>query len=206
MLFYPAVAELVDLIDQSVEELAVVRNDDHRAVVFLQGVFEDVLRAHVHVVGRLVEYQQVVGLEHQPCHRQPGPLAARKHLHLLVDVFAAEQECPENVAQFCPYVAYRDAVQRVENCEVAVHQVVLVLRIVADMYVVSDAYHSARGFALADHEPGEGRLAFPVAADERHFFSPFDGEGRIRKDVLFPETLAGLFRLDDHLSRARAEI
>ena len=69
MLFYPAVAELVDLIDQSVEELAVVRNDDHRAVVFLQGVFEDVFRAHVHVVGRLVEYQQVVGLEHQPCHR-----------------------------------------------------------------------------------------------------------------------------------------
>lgn len=109
-----SVAELVDPFDESVEKLAIVRNDDHRAVVLFDGVFQDVLRAHVHVVRRLVEHEQVIRLEHQSRHGQPGPLSSRQHAHLLVDLFAPEQERSEDVAQSRADVAdsYRSSVSK----------------------------------------------------------------------------------------------
>lgn len=89
----------MNLLHHAVEEFAVVRHDDDRAVVLHDGILEDVLRTHVHVVGRLVQYQQVARFEHHAGHGQTCPLAARKHLDLFVDILAAEQERPEDIAQ-----------------------------------------------------------------------------------------------------------
>ena len=59
---FPA-AKGVDLADETVEELAVVAYDDGCAVEGSDGFLQHVLRGHVEVVGRLVEYQQVHWLQ-----------------------------------------------------------------------------------------------------------------------------------------------
>ena len=94
MLLDAAVPEFVHPFYQTVQELPVVRNHNDRSVVPLYRILQNIFRPHIHVVGRLVEYQQVVGLEHQPGHRQPGPLTARQDPNLLVDVLTPKQERP----------------------------------------------------------------------------------------------------------------
>ena len=102
-----AVAELIDLVNQPVEEVPVVGDYDKSAVVTDQGLLEYVLGEYVHVVGRLVQRQEVVGVEHQLGHSQSGPLSAAQHGDLLVYILAFEEEGGEYVAQFGTYVADR---------------------------------------------------------------------------------------------------
>ena len=54
-----------DDVGDAVEHVAVVRDEDERAGVFEQRLFEDLERGDVEVVGGFVEQQQVGGLEHQ---------------------------------------------------------------------------------------------------------------------------------------------
>ena len=202
ILLHPAVAELVDLLDHAVEEFAVVRHHDHRAVVLHNGVLEDVLRAHVHVVRRLVQHQQVARFEHHAGHRQTRPLAAREDLDLLVDVLAAEQERPQNVAQAGPDVAHGHTVQRVVDREIAVHQIVLILGVIADIDVRPEAHRPFGGRQLADQHACEGRLALAVAAHQRDPVALLDDEIRAAEDMFLAERHAGLADLRDDLPRA----
>ena len=61
-----------------VEEVAIVRDRDDRAFVFLEEVLEPGDRLGVEMVGRLVEQQQVRRLQQQPAQRDAAPLAARE--------------------------------------------------------------------------------------------------------------------------------
>ena len=65
MFFYFLVTEFVDLVDESGEEITVMRHDDQGAIELFQGIFQDVLGTEVEMVGRLVENQQVHGREQQ---------------------------------------------------------------------------------------------------------------------------------------------
>ena len=63
VLAHLAAAELIDLADQPVEEVAVVADEYDSAVEIAQGCLEDVLGLHVEVVGRLVENEEVARLQ-----------------------------------------------------------------------------------------------------------------------------------------------
>ena len=63
MFLYFLVTEFVDLVDESGEEITVMRHDDQGAIELFQGIFQDVLGTEVEMVGRLVENQQVHGRE-----------------------------------------------------------------------------------------------------------------------------------------------
>ena len=67
-------------------------DDDDRARRVAQERLERLARRDVEVVGRLVEQQQVGGLEAQQRQLQARPLAAGQLLDRLEDVLAAEQE------------------------------------------------------------------------------------------------------------------
>ena len=69
-------------------------------VIFLECLLQDVLRADVHVVGRLIKRQKVVGLEHQLCHRKTSPLTSAEHGHLLVYVLPLEKEGGKYIPEF----------------------------------------------------------------------------------------------------------
>ena len=164
------VAKDVDAVDQSVEEVAVVAHDDCRAVEVVDCVFQHVLRLHVEVVGRFVEYEQIDGLEQQLYHSQSATFPARQHFHILVACFASEHEGPEQVAHLGSHVAGRHAVDGVKHCDVAVEQLCLVLCEIAYLHVLRYLQ-----FAIEWYLPHDAfhqcRFSFAVVAHECHFLS-----------------------------------
>ena len=87
--------------DQPVEEIAVVADQQQRALVFGQHVLQQVERVHVEVVGRLVQHDQVAGLGEQLGQHQARALAAGQQAHRHGRLPLVEQE----VAQVADDVA-----------------------------------------------------------------------------------------------------
>ena len=75
-----------------VDEVTVVRDKDHRAGEILQRVQQDILGAHVEVVGGLVEQHEVAGLEQHAGQRVAIALAAREHADLLEHIVAGKEK------------------------------------------------------------------------------------------------------------------
>ena len=76
--------EFVDFCHQAIQELAVMADDDDRAVKGKDSFLEHIFRAHVKVVGRLVEDKEVHRLQQQAYHGQSATFSARKHLHFFL--------------------------------------------------------------------------------------------------------------------------
>ena len=93
-----AVREHDQQIDDAVEEVAVVADDDRRALELLQRLFQRVAGPEVEVVGRLVEDQHVGAVDGELRERRPAPLAAGELLHRLLDDLAVQAEAAEQVA------------------------------------------------------------------------------------------------------------
>ncbi len=203
VLLHAAVAKLVDLVDHAVQELAVVRDDNHRTVVFQDGALQNIFRAHVHVVRRLVEHEQVARFEHHARHGQTRPLAAREYLHLLVDILAAEEEGAQNIAQAGADIPHSHPIERVVDREIALHQVVLVLGVVADVDVGAEADRPLGGGQLPDDHACQRGLALAVAPDECDAVALLDRKIGPAEDVLRTERHTRLADLGHDLSRAR---
>ena len=97
VLGHMARAELVDTRHQAVEELAVVRDDDDRAREVKDGFLQDVLRADVEVVRRLVENEEVCGAEEELDKGYATTLAPTEDGDLLLRLLTAEHKGPEEV-------------------------------------------------------------------------------------------------------------
>ena len=85
-------AHLDNAVGHAVDEVAVVRDGEDGAVEILQSAFQHFAAVHVQMVGRLVEKEEVVALEHQFAQRHAALLAAGEHGDLLVDVVAGKEE------------------------------------------------------------------------------------------------------------------
>ena len=83
---------------QLAEEVAVVGDEEHRAAVLEEGLFQGFAGGDVQVVGRLVEQEQVRAANHDLRQAETVPLASRERGYLLEDVLAGEQEGAEQVA------------------------------------------------------------------------------------------------------------
>ena len=132
-----AAAKFVDFADEAGEEVAVVANDDERAVEVGEGLLEDVFGAEVEVVGRLVEYQQVDGLKKEFDHAEAHTLAARQDFDFLLVFFAAKHEGAEEVADFQAHVANGNVVDGLKYGQLRGEERGAVLGEVADFYVVA---------------------------------------------------------------------
>ena len=53
------IGEFIDLVDESIEEIAVVGNDNCRSVEIPVRLFENLLRRNIEVGGRLVEDEEI---------------------------------------------------------------------------------------------------------------------------------------------------
>ena len=73
-----AAVELEDPAGDVVEEVAIVGDDQHRARIVAQVLFQPGGRLGVEMVGRFVEQQQVGLFEQQPAERDAAALAARQ--------------------------------------------------------------------------------------------------------------------------------
>ena len=74
-----AFADFEDAGGELVDEVAVVGDEDHCAGVLHQGFEQDVFGAQVEVVGRLVEQQEIRGMQQHAQQRVAVALAAGEH-------------------------------------------------------------------------------------------------------------------------------
>ena len=110
---------------------------NHSAVKILYRALQDILCAHVKMIGRLIEYQKVHWLKQELYHGQASLLAARKDLDLFVGCLSAEHERPEDIPDLGTHVARSHIIYRVEHRQFPVEQLGLILREIAYLHIES---------------------------------------------------------------------
>ena len=126
-------------------------------------------------------------------------LLLRQDLDLLVHVLSAEQERTEQSADFFADLALGFVVDGLEDGQVAVELIALVLGVIPDVDVVSEATF-AFAFQLTEQDAGEGGLACAVLSDEGHLVLAGDHEVHIAEDLEVVEALARSLGLHDDLA------
>ena len=137
---------------------------------------EHVLGADVHVVGGLVESQQIVGMKYQLGHGQTGTLASAEYSHLLVDVLPAEEEGTEDVPQLGPDIAHGHLIEGVVDRIVPVQYVLLVLGVVTQGDIVPEGGRAGDGPQLPGDVFHHGTLSLAVTPDEGHLLPSLHGQ------------------------------
>ena len=193
MLLDLSVTELVHLVNQPVEEVTVMGYHNQCAIICLQCLLEDFLRLDVHMVGRLVQSQEVVRLEHELRHAETGPFPSGKDTDLLVDILSPEKELREDVPQFGPYLPYCNPVQGLPYGKVAVKDILLILGIITQGNIISSSGFPLDGSQFSGNHPHERGLAFTVASDQCYLIPPLDLNIRITENY-FPGVSDGYTR------------
>ena len=93
----PAQVQLPDLVDDLVEEIAVVAHDDHRDGLACQVAFEPFGRRDVEVVRRLVQEHQVGAFQQQLGEHHPRLLAAGERRRRPVELRLGEAEARQDL-------------------------------------------------------------------------------------------------------------
>ena len=91
------------------------------------------------MVGRFVQHEQIVGVQHEFYHGEAVPFSAGEHPHRLVDVFASKEKRAEEIAYLCAYRSRGHPVDGIVYREGWVQNGLLILREVAYIHVVADA-------------------------------------------------------------------
>ena len=122
-----------------------MRNDDCCAVKSTDGLFQHIFRSHIQMIGRLVENQQIDGLQEQAYHSQSATLSTTEHLHFLIRLLATKHKGTQDVIDAQAYLSLRHIVNRLEDGEVLVQQLCLVLGKIAYLYVMSYLQMTIKG-------------------------------------------------------------
>ena len=88
----------IERINRVAKQMAVMRDDDQRSGVVLQGNRERVNHIQIEVVGGLIHQQQIRLTAHDPCQREARFFTTRKNRYLLIDALAPEIKAAKVVA------------------------------------------------------------------------------------------------------------
>ncbi len=193
MLFDALIAELIHLRDQAVEEIAVVTDHNHRSVELCNRLLQDILRAHIQMVRRLIEDQQIDRFEKQTDHGKTALFSSTEHTHLLVRSFPTKHEGTENIANLGADITGRHVVDRLEDRLILVEQLCLVLCKIADDDIVTDLEIAGKVINLTHDTLDECGLSFAVLSDECHFLTATDHECGMIEHLMITVTLAYIF-------------
>ena len=94
------VRKLHDFSRQSLNEIAVVGDEQDRPVERFERVFETFPRGQVEVIGRLVEDEEVSVFALEYRQRELCPFPAREHAHFFVHVARVELRLREDISHF----------------------------------------------------------------------------------------------------------
>jgi hypothetical protein len=162
----PAAVDEQQRVGRRGEQVAIVRDDDERAVEILQRLGERLAHLDVEVVGRLVEDQELRPATHDQREHQARFLAAGEARDRRLDHVAAEVEAAEEVAQLLLARARIEAREVQHRRRFGVELLELVLREVADAEVLRDVARPVRERELAGERLDERRLARAVGAEQ----------------------------------------
>ena len=179
-----SVPELVHLVHQPVEEITVVGDNNQRAVICLERLFEYIFGLYVHMIGRLVKRKQVVRFQHQFRHSQSGPFSSAEHGHLLVNVLAPEKELREYVPEPGPDIAHGHTLQGSEHGFIPVKDIFLILCEIAYVHVMTGLRRAFDRIQLSHYHAHKRCLALTVPAYERHLLASPDFHSSMREHCL----------------------
>ena len=145
----------------------VVTDEEHGPLVVLERLLEHLLGGNVQVVRRLVEHQQIGGLEHHAAERDTPLLAAAQVPNFFLHVVALEEELAQERPQLLVALRGGGLGDDVDNRVVQVERVGLVLLEVLEHDVVPDGRRPFLGGLLPHEAPQERGLARAVGAQER---------------------------------------
>ncbi|MPL74802.1 hypothetical protein SDC9_20621 [bioreactor metagenome] len=200
----------------AVDEVAVVADQQHGAVIFAEDVLQQIQRLDVEIVRRLVEDQQVRGLRHDPRKQKPRPFAARQRADRRARLALVEEEVLEIGHHMLRPAAHHHLVGLARDPHVGVvhHPVPERLveiergtRLVEDRNLeIGAERHRARvGRDLAGQHLQQRGLAHAVRADEGDAVAAQHAQVEVLHDGLVAEGLGEALRLDHPLARgARA--
>ena len=162
---------------------------NHRSVKITYGILQYILRAHIEVIGRLIENQEVYRFKQKLYHGQTAPFTSREHFHLLVGCFSSKHESSENVAYLQTDVSYRHAVYRIKNGQILVEQLGLILGEVSNLYVMPDGKFSVeRDFPHNAFD--QRRFSLTVLSYKSHLLTPVDGKRHMLEHHMLSVCLA----------------
>ncbi|MPL74131.1 hypothetical protein SDC9_19941 [bioreactor metagenome] len=192
---------------QTVEEEAVVRDDDRAAGEILDRRFERLQRFHVEVVRRFVEEQHVAARFQQLGHVHAVAFTARKQPHLLLLVGALEIERADIAARVHRGLAeldqlgpardlFPDVLLRIERVARLVD--------IGELHRLADGDGAGVGRLLAGDHLEQRRLAGAVRADHTDDRPRRDREREILDQLLVAVMLRDAVELDHLAAKARA--
>ena len=193
--------ELIDLADEAIEEVTVVRDEDERAIIVEEGLLEDFLRLHVKVVRRFVENQQVIWLEEELEQSQARALTTAEYLDLLRRSFTTEHEGAEEVLDLRADLALGYIVDGLEDGARLILDGRLILGEVADLDIMPER-EGTFVLQLLHNAAHEGTLPFPVLPDEGNLVATLDHQVDIREDALVTKGLTDALHLHGIVARA----
>ena len=193
--------ELIDLADEAIEEVTVVRDEDERAIIVEEGLLEDFLRLHVKVVRRFVENQQVVWLEEELEECQARALTTAEYLDLLRRSFTTEHKGTEEILDLRTDLALGYIIDGLEDGARLILDGRLILGEVADLHVMTER-EDTFVLQLLHDAAHEGTLPFPVLPDEGNLVATLDHQVDIREDALVAKGLADALHLHGIVARA----
>jgi len=152
-----------DLLDDPVQEIAVMGDDHQRARVVLERLLELLAGGDVQVVRGLVQHEHVMSAVDETRQQQAVFLAAAEHLQRLEHVIVVEAEAGEERAQVA---LGRQRVQQLDLLDGRAGERLHLLVEVAHRDVAAPGEAPAGGGEPAEDRAEEGGLAGAVLADE----------------------------------------
>ena len=188
----------------AVEEIAVVRHQQHRAGIVVDHLFQQIERFEIEIVGRLVEHQQVRRFGQRARQREPAALAAGQRRDRRSGLLRREQEIlhvADDVARL-PADEHRVAApagQRVAHRRIRIERLAA---LVERRHLQVDA---ERDLALVRRELAgqhlqQRRLAGAVRSDQPDAVAALDADREVAHDRRVAEALRDALRLGHQLA------
>ena len=174
------------LADGLVEEVAVVADQQHGALIVGEHLLQEVERVHVEIVGRLVEDQELARHGHDLGEQQAVALAARERADRALGLARIEQEILEIGAHMTRLAMHHDLIaarraQRLPQGLVAVEHGAMLVEIGLGQ-VLGELDRAAVGLELAGQHAQERRLAGAVGADDADAVAAQDAGREVAHD------------------------
>ena len=163
------------LVDDLVEEVAIMADDDKRARILFEGFDEHIDRLDVEVVGGLIEDEKVGGGEEGAGQGHAALLATGEYGDGLEDIVAPEEEGAEERADLGVGLTLCLLAERVEDGVPWVERLGLMLCEKCEVGVMAEGAGAAEGLGAVE-DAGEGGFAGAVAPDECDLIAALDGE------------------------------
>ena len=175
MFFYMPATKLIYFSRKSVQKITVVTDKYHSTVKLTDRLFQHILRAHIQMVGRFIENQEVYRLKQKLNHRQTGTFSTGKYFHFLIRGFTAKHEGSQYIPYFQTYIPRCHTVNRIKYRQIFVQHLCLILGKISDLHIMPDCQFTVE-VNLTHDTFHQGRLTFTVLADKSDLLSPIDSQ------------------------------